>query len=336
LEWSYPWMSIDGDRAYDDSDYTQFFANLFTNGVSLTTADGLKVKENPTGGMRVQVAAGAAMLGGRSYFNSTSLALSVSVASSTQDRMDSIVIRMDKGTREIKVIVKTGDTSVTRTSDIYELQLATIKIPRNVSAITADLITDKRADTTVCGYSSPFEKVNVSGLEEQYEALLQNIITEMNQYSDEKKEKLETDIQAIIDKGNAQLTQQTVSFQGWFETIKGQLGEDAAGNLQNQINELAANSKFITITHGLNALPKVNGLYWEYGAGLVGAELEPTGAGGSNVISLQMAVEYTSYNDCIFKVPASYLMTDVEIIKISATCYRFISGYKTIQVNLEV
>ncbi len=56
--------------------------------------------------MRVQVAAGAAMLGGRSYFNSTSLALSVSVASSTQDRSDRIVIRMDKGTREIKVIVK--------------------------------------------------------------------------------------------------------------------------------------------------------------------------------------------------------------------------------------
>ncbi len=42
-------MSIDGDRAYDDRDYTQFFANLFTNGVSLTTADGLKVKENPNG-----------------------------------------------------------------------------------------------------------------------------------------------------------------------------------------------------------------------------------------------------------------------------------------------
>ena len=209
MEWSYPWLSIDGDRIYDDSDFAQFYANLFTDGVSMTTADGLKVTTNPTGGMRVQVSSGAANIEGRSYFNSTALALNIDVASSTQDRVDSVVLRMDKGLRSITLYIKKGSTQVVRTTDIFELQLATISVPRNASNIIAANITDKRADTSVCGYSSPYMNVDVSGLEQQYEDLLAAMYTQFGS-----------------------------DFTTWFDGIKGQLSADAAGNLQNQINEL--------------------------------------------------------------------------------------------------
>lgn len=29
MEWSFPWLSIDGDRMYDDSDFSRFFEGLF-------------------------------------------------------------------------------------------------------------------------------------------------------------------------------------------------------------------------------------------------------------------------------------------------------------------
>ncbi|HBI2016400.1 TPA: structural protein, partial [Enterococcus faecalis] len=164
MEWSFPWLSIDGDRMYDDSDFSRFFEGLFSYGVSLTTANALKVTVSPNGGMKVQVDSGYSFTG-KVFLNSSAKALSIDVASSTQDRTDSIVVRMDKSVRDVFLAVKKNDTTVTRTSDVYELQLATIRVPRNVSSITGDLITDKRADEKVCGYSSPFQKVNVSGLE---------------------------------------------------------------------------------------------------------------------------------------------------------------------------
>lgn len=223
MEWSFPWGSVDGDREYDDGDFAQFYANLFTNGVSLTTADSLKVSTNPTGGMRVQVATGAAFVDGRTYFNSNPIALPISIASGTQDRVDSIVVRMDTGLRTIKLVVKSGSVTVNRTNDIYELQLATIRVPRNASNITADLITDTRANESVCGYSTPFQKVSVSGLVDQYQALIQE----------------------------------------WFENLQNELDENQAINLQNQITKLKADQEIFSRTHDLEDYPNVIVTAWE-------------------------------------------------------------------------
>ena len=51
MEWSFPWLSIDGDRMYDDSDFSRFFEGIFSYGVSLTTTNALKVTASPNGGM---------------------------------------------------------------------------------------------------------------------------------------------------------------------------------------------------------------------------------------------------------------------------------------------
>ena len=237
MEWSFPWLSIDGDRMYDDSDFSRFFEGLFSYGVSLTTANALKVTASPNGGMKVQVDSGYSFTG-KVFLNSSAKALSIDVASSTQDRTDSIVVRMDKSVRDVFLAVKKNDTTVTRTSDVYELQLATIRVPRNVSSITGDLITDKRADEKVCGYSSPFQKVNVSGLEDQYTALLKAIIDKMNQYTEDEKVKFEADMQAILTKGNEYIQQAQADWQAFLESISQSMEGDVALNLQKQITSL--------------------------------------------------------------------------------------------------
>lgn len=333
MEWSFPWLSIDEDRLYDDSDFAQFFANLFTTGVSMTTADGLKVTENSTGGMRVMVSSGAANMEGRSYFNSVGLALNITIASSTQDRTDSVVVRMDKSTREIKLVVKTGDTTVQRSSDVYELQLATIKVPRNASAITADLITDKRADEKVCGYSSPFQKVSVSGLEEQYTTLLNNIIAKMNQYTADEKVKFEADMKAIIAKGQEYINQAQADWQAFLETIQQSMDGDVALNLQNQIMNLTADQLVFSKNDLPFVYPEIEVLALTNGFGI-------TALGEENWLgdipeTIPTKIGYPTKNAVTVKVPTNWKMSSPKITEIEPNTFLLNEGNKTLQIKIK-
>lgn len=332
MEWSYPWLSIDEDRLYDDGDFARFYAGLFSDGVSLTTADGLKVGTNPTGGMRVQIQAGAAFIGGRSYFNSTALALQLDVASSSQDRTDSIVLHMDAGMREIKLIVKKGSTQVTRTDDIFELQLATIKVPRNSSTITADLIMDKRADDTVCGYCTPYQDISVSGMEEQYRAMLQLILDTMTTYAETSKEQFETDMQSILDDGTAQLENQSKDWQIWFENIKEQLDGDVAGNLQNQINKLKSDQLIYKIRHETKGYPLVQVTAWQDGLGITGIG-ESTWA-GTDPVTIPATVTYHSWNDLSVAVPIDYKLSSPTITETEHNNFLLVEGNKSLRIKL--
>lgn len=332
MEWSYPWLSIDKDRVYDDGDFAQFYANLFTDGVSMTTADALKVTINPTGGMRVQIGAGAAFFQGRSYFNSISTALPIDVASSTQDRTDGIVIQMNKGMRTIKLIVKKGDTSVVRQTDIYELQLATIKIPKNASEIKAENITDKRADKTVCGYCTPYERISVSGLEDQYAALLQNTLDLLNEYAETGKVNFQKGLDEFIKKGDTQLNNQTAQWQEFLQQIGDELSENQALNLQNQINKLTANKQLYQISHELNHYPQVVVTAWSNGFGI-------TALGEANWLgdvpeTLPITLGYPSKKELYVKVPADWQLINPVVKVESDNSYLLVEGTKSIRIRL--
>nr|DAJ09848.1 MAG TPA: Receptor Binding Protein [Caudoviricetes sp.] len=279
------------------------------------------------------VSAGAANIEGRSYFNSVGLALNVSIASSTQDRTDSVVVRMDKSTREIKLVVKTGDTTVQRTSDVYELQLATIRVPRNASSITADLITDKRADEKVCGYSSPFQKVSVSGLEEQYKALLDNIIDKMNQYTADEKIKFEADMKAIIAKGQEYINQAQADWQAFLETIQESMDGDVALNLQNKIMNLTADQLVFSKNDLPFEYPEVEVLALTNGLGI-------TALGEENWLgdipeTIPMKIGYPTKNAVTVKVPNNWKMSTPKITEISENIFLLNEGNKSLQITLK-
>ncbi|HAP4707740.1 TPA: structural protein [Enterococcus faecalis] len=343
MEWSFPWLSIDGDRMYDESDFSKFFEGLFSYGVSLTTANALKVTASPNGGMKVQVDSGYAFVG-KVFLNSTTKALSIDVASSMQDRTDSIVVRVDKSVRDVFLVVKKNDTTVTRTSDVYELQLATIRVPRNVSSITGDLITDKRSDTKVCGYSSPFQKVNVSGLEEQYGAILkkiaeanktsyEKILNDFKNYVAKAQTDMDSNIEEIIQSGNGKVNAFDVLIHEWFAALKNELDTNQASNLQNQINEMKATEDLPAIEHKLRGYPNVQVLYWEYGIGLSGLANEPTGLGGSNVKKIPHSVEYLDLFSFKVKVPMNFKLVNPTVTKIDSRTIRFIEAFKVIEIK---
>lgn len=201
---SFPWNDVNGDRLYDASDFMRFFAAFLKTGVVMSFKDGLRVR-SAQNGMNIQVGAGSAVIDGGSYMNNETIAIQIKVASSAQDRTDSVVLRMDKNARDTYLYYKPSDTTVVRNDIIFELQLAKISVKMNAAQITDADITDMRSDPTVCGWSTPFDNINVDGIVDQYKEIFE---------------------------------QADVDFQAWFQNLKDQLDDNQAANLQNQIDAI--------------------------------------------------------------------------------------------------
>lgn len=187
------------DRVYDAEDFAQYFATFIRNGVFLNPADQLKVV--PKTGLTVTVKAGKAFIDGYWYELDEDMDITLSVNGTTNAVNDLILCVLDKSSRTISV-TKRENVSVsypTNNGTVHELVLAIVSVGVGVSTLNSGNITDTRPDNTYCGYVGALvEQVDFGNLFEQMES----------------------------------------QFNVWFDGMKGQLTDDAAGNLQTQINEL--------------------------------------------------------------------------------------------------
>lgn len=187
------------DRVYDAEDFAQYFATFIGNGVFVNPSDQLKVI--PKSGLTVTVKAGKAFIDGYWYELGEDMDVMLNANGTTQTINDLIVCVLDKSKRIVSVTKKENVSSLLPINNgtIHELVLAIVSVGVGVSTLNSGNITDTRPDNKYCGY--------VGALVEQ------------------------------VDFGNL-FTQMESQFNVWFDGIKGQLTEDAAGNLQMQINEL--------------------------------------------------------------------------------------------------
>lgn len=320
----FPFQDVASDRLYTDVQFANFYAKLFKNGVMATVDSGLVIKPSSPASMIVNVGSGAALTNGRQLTNSADYPLTVTAASASVDRVDSIVVQLNLPMRQVSLLYKEGTIAIQRDANIYELQLAKITVPKNASTITAANITDMRADETVCGYSSPLGELTVSSLQDQYEAMLQEaftaIQTEMN-----------------TDAGTLQtlLTNQEVLFDAWFADLQDTLATNVEANLQLQIDALDASTLLATITHNLNEYPHVRALAWDYGIGLTGLGNEPAGLfGGGNVITVPCTAEYLNKQGLKVSIPIGYAMVTPTATKVNDREWLFTSGTKSLQITL--
>ena len=170
-ERSFPWDDHNGDREYGSDEFAEFFSTLFKPGVVATAnfGSGLQIKESASLGMRVVFGAGEAFSSfGRNYVHDKDEEVTIPIASTLQDRTDSVAIQFNKSEREAFFVYKESDTTVTRTDSIFELQIAKIVVPKNSTQITNANITDMRANETVCGYFSPHGKLNAGEITAQF------------------------------------------------------------------------------------------------------------------------------------------------------------------------
>lgn len=220
------------DRAEEASFFAQYFANFIGNGVYPNPSNGMQIVANSD--MKVTVSEGYCFING--YFGmSENDELTLEPADEALTRIDRIVARLNIQDRTITPAIKKGTPasmpvapSVERNSNIYEIALADITIPKNLNIITQANITDVRLNKEVCGIvTGIIEQVDTSTLFEQYST-----------WFNEMKNEAESN---YSDWFNGFTEPSEEEFTNWFNNIKDQLSEDAAGNLQLQIDKLQDN-----------------------------------------------------------------------------------------------
>lgn len=201
--------SENGDRKYLAEDFAEFFLPFFKNGVF---NNGLKVIAGT--GMQIEVETGRAFCNGYRYRNKdNSIVKPIAIADGEQSRIDNVVLRLDLTNRTFTCQIVQGSYSnspvapaLVRDTTTYDLRLAKISVPAGTTAITDDLITDCRFDSSDCGnVIQAVQSADFTDLYKQFET----------------------------------------EFYNWFDDLEVTLDENTATNLTNRVINLENNSAFI-------------------------------------------------------------------------------------------
>ena len=219
------WDSISGDRVYNAASFEEWLKKFFTTGVFNGE---LEVTAN--GSMVVEVGIGYCNVDGKVRFFDQVQQFTISPANGTYPRIDTVVIERNDTNREITMKVVTGSysglnpqpTAPVRTGGVYQIVLAEVYVSAGATALTQANITDKRPDNSVCGW--------VVGTVDAI------------------------DVEQLTAQTNEQIME-------WFENMKGQLSEDAAIHLQNQIDDINTEITQYTIDFLLQENGWVNNQY---------------------------------------------------------------------------
>lgn len=194
------------DRTYSSADLASYFASFIGNGVYANPANQLKVSP-ANGKMAVNVAVGKAWINGYFYeLSESAKELTIATGDANNPRIDKVVCSLNLSNRLIELKVIRGATSAkpqppahSREDEVFDLVLAEVAVAAGAVELSAEDITDKRPDNTVCGFvTGVVEQIDTTGLFSQYDA----------------------------------------EFNSWFEGIQGILDKDTAGNLANQITAI--------------------------------------------------------------------------------------------------
>ena len=258
--------SKDGDRKYNAADWANYFKPLFVSGVfngDLFVSAGT--------GMQVVVATGYAWLEGYGYNNTEDLVIDLEVASGNLNRYDAIKVKLDLSARTITAYADKGGNAAAptqptneRSDTVFEITLAEIYIAAGTTQITQSMITDTRMISSKCGWvTGSVNQIDFTKVDAQFKqffkekiAQIEADVTEFEDGIDERNvdadnylEQYKQDVDGNKTQADEFLetfkqylqnytSQHQAEFEAWVETIKGILGEEAAGELLLMIEDL--------------------------------------------------------------------------------------------------
>ena len=235
--------AINEDRAYSADDMNRPYRRLISNGVFATpqgeASDDLQVF-SANNGMNITVSAGNAIIGDKWFENPSDLIITISQNSEVLSRIDSIIAQVDKtqAGRVGNIVYRQGSASsnpvhpsINTQENIFEIRLADIVISPSCVKITQDLITDCRGSAECPWVTSLIYQVDTSTLYAQWQAAYQKYYEDQEAEHDEYFTEFKQAMANFF-------SQEENAFDTWFQQMKDQLSEDAAGNLQLQIDNL--------------------------------------------------------------------------------------------------
>lgn len=164
------------DRIYNAEDVTSYLDQIVGNGVFPNPSTQLQVRASS--GMNIIVGAGSGWINGHKLVNTADLTLTVTASDVLLNRIDRVIFYVDMDAREMGIEIKAGTLAATpvapalvRNNSRYEMCLAQIKVNKQITAITAAMITDTRGNSNLCGYvQGLIQQVDTSTLWTQQQA----------------------------------------------------------------------------------------------------------------------------------------------------------------------
>lgn len=237
-----------GDRVYNADSMSEWLLPFFTTGV-FNNCFQITANED----MSVTVAGGYVNIKGKTKYFEQAQIFTLEKASGTLARIDNVILRRDDTERDFYIFIETGGFSknpippeMVRTEAIHDLKLGEIRVDVGAIKITQENITDTRMDSDLCGWvMATVKEIEFSQITSQFQAYFTryqaDITQEFNTYMSKivnLEDKGATAFRDMKNQFDIYAEQQQEGFSVWFEHIKGQLSEDAAGNLQNAVNNL--------------------------------------------------------------------------------------------------
>lgn len=177
MELSKFFNSAPGDpRKHQASDFAEYFGNVLSTGL-LHIDNQPEMAVTVGNGLTTVVGPGKALMQGYAYENTSELVLEHALPEATLDRIDRIVLRLDKRnqSRFIKLFVVQGEASsnpvppdLTRDEFIYELSLARIRVRANTASLEATDLFDERLNEDLCGLVYSLISIPTSQFQQQW------------------------------------------------------------------------------------------------------------------------------------------------------------------------
>lgn len=241
------------------------------------------------GDMTVTVSPGLAWLKADTYwgvnaFESNSQVLALDTADGSLSRIDAVCVRLDKNQNFGEIVIKRGAYSPqpptiappVRTLDYDEIYVATIMVRAGATSILTSDITDQRLNETYCGLMRDgVTGIPTQELYNQWASWMTNFTAEAQAYYGNYQTMVadryaqfvseiyvhEQNAQQVYNAYEAYMSAYEVDaqaeFEAWFETIRGILDDEVAGNLYNLIQALTVRVDRIeaTLFHNITTNP---------------------------------------------------------------------------------
>lgn len=186
------------DRTYDAQDVTNYLDKIVGSGVFPNPSTNLQVMANS--GMNILVKAGSGWIDGHKMVNKTDYPLTLAASDVLNDRIDRIVFYVDYSSRSMGIAVLQGTPAasptapaITRNQTRIEYGLATVRVPKQATAITQANITDTRPNSSVCGWvQGLIQQVDTSTLFNQWQAAYTQFFEQLTQWQSQQEQAFET------------------------------------------------------------------------------------------------------------------------------------------------
>lgn len=247
---------VDGeyDRRYWADDFARYFRTFISSGVFMAESTNLQVIEN--GDMTVTLKPGKLIIDGYRYDNIGDIIIEIDPADGVLNRIDRISGTWSKKDKDIHYTLQKGTPSYEpvppecrRNEDTKDYVLADVYIKAGAISILQKDITDQRLNTAVCGIANPFNEIDTASIFAQFgswleftrekgEADVAALVADTEGYLEALELSGDNQLKEIVTTLQNFETMSEQQFLEWFNHMKDQLSEDAAGHLLQKIEAL--------------------------------------------------------------------------------------------------